>query len=566
MRLLLLAPFAIALAQPPQIRVDTGADRHAISKLIYGINEMGDADSSGRDQSLLGRVPFTARRWGGDNSVAYNWKLDADNTAGNWFFETFPKTKLKPAIADDLGLPAGTSFEQWVARNQKAGVKSLATVPIIGWTVNSNRAKDCAFSVRKYGPQKQTDVYAPDCGTGVKTDGKTNVVNDPNDVYMEVGPDFAQEWVATIAARYGSTDKGGVFLWELDNEPTWWHAVHRDIHPQFATFAEVLDRNIRWAKAIKAADPTALVGGATPPGWESYFYSAADLYAGWGTGPDYKYWNNPSDCKASNADGSCDGFLPWYLRKMREQEEQGGVRLMDYLDIHAYVGPDGLPEAYQAAKPEVEKLRMTSTRIFWDPDYMPAREDMRGMNRKWGTGTPQIVPRMKKWIGANYPGTKLAITEYNWGALDKMTGAIAQADLLGIFGREGVDLATIWASVPPASPAAFAWRMFLDYDGQGTGFGTVSVQGTTTDADTVSVFASENETGTVTVLLLNKSREDIEVPFEAPGLESRPIRVWRYSDANLKQITQGDDVNWGEDQRAKIALPALSMTMLVLPN
>ena len=173
---------------------------------------------------------------------------------------------------------------------------------------------------------------------------------------------------------------------------------------------------------------------------------------------------------------------------------------------------------------------------------------------------------MKKWIAANYPGTRLAITEYNWGALDKITGAIAQADILGIFGREGVDLATIWATVPPTSPAAFAWRMFLDYDGQGSGFGAISVQGATTDVDTVSVFASENETGTVTVLLLNKSLEDIEVPFEAPGLESRPIRVWRYSEADLKKIVPVDDASWGDDRRAKLALPALSMTMLVLPN
>ena len=47
------------------------------------------------------------------------------------------------------------------------------------------------------------------------------------------------------------------------------------------------------------------------------------------------------------------------------------------------------------------------------------------------------------------PAPALAITEYNWGALDHINGALAQADVLGIFGREGLDLATLWG--PPAA-------------------------------------------------------------------------------------------------------------------
>ena len=39
MRVLIFVPFALALAQPPQIRVDRGADRHTISKLVYGLND-----------------------------------------------------------------------------------------------------------------------------------------------------------------------------------------------------------------------------------------------------------------------------------------------------------------------------------------------------------------------------------------------------------------------------------------------------------------------------------------------------------------------------------------------
>ena len=43
---------------------------------------------------------------------------------------------------------------------------------------------------------------------------------------------------------------------------------------------------------------------------------------------------------------------------------------------------------------------------------------------------------MKKWVANDYPGTKTAITEYNWGGQEHINGALAQADILGIFGRE----------------------------------------------------------------------------------------------------------------------------------
>lgn len=555
-----LAAVLCVLAQAAELRVNTSAGRHPISRDIYGINEMGDADGNGKDTSLLGKLPVGSRRWGGDNSVAYNWQLDADNTASNWFFETFPKSKLAPATAAALNLTPGTSFEQWAERNKQAKVTSVATAPIIGWTVNSNRAKQCSFSVAKYGPQKQTDFWAPDCGTGVKPDGKTNITNDPLDTYQPVGPEFIGDWVKRMVERLGPADQGGIYLWDLDNEPTWWHAVHRDIHPQPATFDEVLDRNIRWAEAIKSADPTAKVGGATPPGWESYFYSATDLYAGWNTGPDYKYWNNPRDCKAHFEDGVCGGFLPWYLRQLKKYEDDHGLRLIDYLDIHAYVTPDGLTSKADPKKPEMEQTRLTATRLWWDPDYMPPIADIRAMDRKWSTGTPQLIRRMKRWIDGNYPGTKLAITEYNWGAPESITGALVQADLFGIFGREGVDLATIWGNPEPAQPAAFAWRMFLDYDGAGSAFGATSIEAQSTNPDQISLFAAQRDNGDITILAINKQTTPAQANLLIDGANSRILERWQYSAEDLTRILRKDDASLD----ATLELPAYSMTLFVL--
>lgn len=438
----------------------------------------------------------------------------------------------------------------------------MATVPIIGWTTATRTAKQCSYSLARYGAQRQTDVWAPDCGNGMKSDGKTAVANDPHDVYAEVGPDFAGDWIRHVTARTGSTAGGGVWMWELDNEPTWWHAVHRDVHPAYASFDEVLDRNVRWAAAIKSADPTALVGGATPPGWESYFYSTVDLYAGWNTGPDYKYWNNPRDCNAHSPGGKCLGFLPWYLDQMRQYEQRNGARLVDYLDIHAYVGPDGLPDKRDPARPDLERLRLTSTRTFWDPAYMPPRADMVAMDRKWGTGTPQVIPRMRAWIDQYYPGTKLAITEYNWGAPDDITGALAQADLLGIFGREGVDLATVWGPPKPDQPAAFAWRLFLDYDGQGSGFGQTSVSAMSADPGQLSIFAAERADGAITVLVLNKTPDSLAATVSLSGVPAASAQVWRYDANDLAHIVRLDDAP-ADGGQVPLVYPGYSATLLI---
>ena len=52
-----------------------------------------------------------------------------------------------------------------------------------------------------------------------------------------------------------------------------------------------------------------------------------------------------------------------------------------------------------------------------------------------------------------------------------MNGALAQADVLGIFGREQLGLATLWGAGRATDPWAYAFRMYRNYDGHGAGSG-----------------------------------------------------------------------------------------------
>ncbi len=94
------------------------------------------------------------------------------------------------------------------------------------------------------------------------------------------------------------------------------------------------------------------------------------------------------------------------------------------------------------------------------------------------------------------------------------SGALAQIDLLGIFGREGLDVATLWEpyadfiSTPEAEfvdkPVFWGMRLYRNYDGLGSQFGSTALLTTSSDESVVSAFAGARDDGATTVVLLNK--------------------------------------------------------------
>jgi uncharacterized protein (TIGR03437 family) len=542
---LLAALFVAAVSlrgQPaPALAVDAAANRHAISPWIYGINQWSDNGIQG-----VMRIPLV--RWGGDDATSFNWSASLKNNTGDnpWNYENY---SISPG------------FDAFHLRNLKTGSASLSTFPILDWLPKA--AGECSFSVKKYGPQKATAPDNADCGNGVLTNG-TTVNNDPNDAYIPVDPSFSQQWIKHEVATYGPGNAGGIRFWSLDNEPEWWDSVHNDVYKTAsngkpgASYDDMLARDIQNALAIKQADPTALVTGPVPGGWSGMLFSKQDMYAGWGKSP-YLYWDNPVDQKAHGG----VQWLPYYLQQMRAAETKNGFRLLDVLDVHAYITPSGLSGS--AGNAAMETLRMTSTRALWDPNYtVPGGgyEDATGAEQ-----APQMVPRLRQWVADNYPGTMTGITEYNWGAQDTITGAIAQADILGIFGRENLDLATVWPNtLTPQNPAAFSFMMFLNYDGNGNQFGDTSVSATSSNPDLLSIFAAQRTDSSLTVLVLNKTAGAITDTINLANFNpSGTAEVWQYSSANNHAIVRQPDLSFS-GTTLSATFPSYSMTLFVIPQ
>ena len=362
-----------------------------------------------------------------------------------------------------------------VASDASVGAKTLGTIPVNGWVAKDGTS--CSFPASKYVGQQLIDS-GRGCGNGVYPQGVsgcTNVNgcdvtgNDPTFTSTRIDPpSWAGNWVTYLVSKFGTAANGGVSVYDLDNEPSWWDAVHRDVHPLPFTYDEVTNNGIATAQAIKIADPTAEVSGPVLDYWWAYFYSKKDIESGWGTGPCYTPWSNPIDRSAHNG----VPMIEYYLQQFKAYEAAHGTRLLDYLDLHTYFAPD-YPDPTNnsdslafstAGDTGAQQARLNSTRVFWDPTYTDPNfvQPNYTTDANYTTNcsppaqAPQVIPMMRAWVANDYPGTKLAITEYNWGGQEHINGALAQADILGIFGREGLDLGTLWG--PPGSGQTSSWH------------------------------------------------------------------------------------------------------------
>jgi hypothetical protein len=500
-----------------------------IPDTIYGVNFA--------DQVLATELRLPINRWGGNATTRYNWQVDSSNRGSDWFFENIPNE-----VANPSQLPHGSHADQFVAQNQATGTETLLTIPMIGWAPN-DRQYNCGFSVTMYGPQQQIDPWRPDCGNGLNQGGGEITGNNPLDTSLAIGPSFISGWIDHLMSNFGGANGNGVQFYALDNEPMLWHHTHRDVHPNPVGYDELLSRSKQYGQAIKDQDPNAMVLGPTVWGWTAYFYSAIDAESG--------NWGNPPD---RNAHGGIP-LVPWFLMQMNSYEQRQNIRILDYLDLHNYPQASGVALS-PAGNATTQALRLRSTRSLWDPTYV---------DESWINEPVRLIPLMKEWVNTYYPGTKLAITEYNWGGLEHINGALAQADVLGIFGREGLDLATLWQ--PPAlnQPGSFAFRMYRNYDGQGGVFGNQRLTATSSDQGVLSVYAAKRSTdGAVTIMIVNKSGQSLTSSLLLSGLSSgATAEVYRYSETNLQSILRQPDSSV-QNNTLTLSYPANSITLLVI--
>ena len=522
----------IVEAQNPAItvNVDVGANRKPINPQIYGVAHASTTQLRDLNSPL--------NRSGGNPLTRYNWQQNADNRANDWYYQSIAYSNSTP----------GEGGDSFITNSRAAGAEPMLTIPTIGWVakVGPNRSKLCSFSIAKYGPQQGNDwQWFPDAGNGVRASGGDVTGNDPNDANVPSDSTFQQQWVQHLVNRWGTASGNGLKYYILDNEPSIWHATHRDVHPTGANMEEVRNKMIDYAMKIKAVDPSALVVGPEEWGWSGYILSGYDQQWGSRFG-----WSNLPDRAAH---GGAD-YLPWVLDQVRQASTTAGQRLLDVFTVHYY--PQG-GEFGDDTSQSMQLRRNRSTRSLWDPNYV---------DETWINDRVRLIPRLKGWVATYYPGTKIGITEYNWGAEGHINGATSQADIYGIFGREGLDMGARWTTPSSSTPTYKAMKMYRNYDGNKSTFGDTSVSATVPNPDNLSAFAAQRSTdNAVTVMLVNKvlsgsTPVTVNLTNFSPGSVSQ---VWQLTSSN--SINRLADATVSSN-RVTLTLPPQSVTLLVIPR
>lgn len=516
------------LAQTVTVNVDAAADRHRIHPDIYGLNFATTAQ--------LQELRVTVNRSGGNTTTRYNWKQNAANHANDWYYESL---EHGPAMA-------GAEVDDFIAATKAGGAHPMITIPMIGWVakMGPNRQRLCSFSIAKYGAQQANDwQWFPDAGNGRRPDASLITGNDPNDASMLVDAAYMGEWVDHLVAKWGHASNTGVRYYILDNEPSIWHGTHRDVRPTAPTMDEMWEKMLDYGGKIKERDPHAIVLAPEEWGWSGYFMSGFDQQ--WSAA--HQQWSNTPDRVAH---GGWD-YLPWMLSRLHEYRIYNGRPLVDVFTIHYY--PQGGEYWPPNNANDMQLRRNRSTRALWDANYA---------DESWIGDRVRLIPRFKEWIDRYYPGIPLGITEYSWGADDHISGGIAQADILGIFGRENLDMATRWTTPETGTPPYNAFRMYRNYDGAGKGFGDISVRATTPNPDNVAAFAAlRSSDQALTVMLINKQLSatasvSLQLANYAP---TGNAQQWRMTAAGISRLS---DVAAG----TTLSLPAQSVTLLVFPG
>src|SRR5579862_1300314 len=488
-----------------------GAKQTRISPYIYGNNQP--------HWKSAGKL-YTLTRIGGNRMTAYNWENNASNAGSDWQHQS----------DNNLGGGdiAGEAMRTGVSAALAAGASCIVTVPCAGFVAadklgggDVNKTPDylnkrfCVSLPEKGAPF----AYPPDL-----TDGK---------VYQD---EFV--WWLEKTFPGARTDARRTLFYDLDNEPDLWPETHKRIHPNKVSYDELAKLNIAYATAIKKVAPKALIFGFVSYGWNGFVSL-----------------QNAPDAHGRN-------FIDFYLQEMRKAEAAAGHRLVDVLDLHWY------PEARGGGKriteddaaPAVAAARIQAPRSLWDGSYT---------EKSWIADSIRqpirLLPRVREQIEKQYPGTKLAHSEYYYGGGADISGGLAEADALGIFGREGLFAACLWHTGRTDDRfihAAFA--MFRDYDGMSGAFGSMGLAVSGGDPACASVYASLDDARRVVVVAINKTAAALPVKIvfkECP--QAGRASVYRLIAAKPAPSAEGE-LKIAAGGTIETELPAQSVTTMVL--
>ncbi|GAC1667068.1 MAG: hypothetical protein NVS9B4_22870 [Candidatus Acidiferrum sp.] len=455
---------------------------HPISPFIYGINFY----SPTTDPPLL-----TLDRAGGNRWTAYNWETNASNAGNDYLFQSDDYLARNLPLAD-RAIP-GEVARTFIAADRTANMASLITVQLQG-LVSADEAGPVSVTNPPDLSRFKTVIYKKSSVPSAPPFTLTPDTTAPN-VYMDEFVWALDKKLPPLSGQPGifAANAAHPTFVSLDNEPELWNTTHLEVQgPKRISSDTYIANTISLATALKAQFPEMVIFGPVHYGFQG-------IYS----------WQN----ELTPTPGGANWFPDKYLTALKTASGTGKP-LVDVYDFHWY------PEDYDASGTRILDMKGTSLsdaqvqlivqspRNLWDPTFTDAGNSNPWVYNELGHTPINILGRLQSKINAEFPGMKLAVTEYQSGGWNHIAGTIAQADSLGIFGSQGLFAANFW---PPGgttySYALAGFRAFRGFDGATASFGDTSVQATSSSVQDVMVYASTDTTapGRVVFVAINRS-------------------------------------------------------------
>ncbi len=495
-----------------------------ISPYIYGVNDVDPVDTHA-----------TVRRLGGNRMTGYNWTNNASNAGSDWH-QTSDEWLLRPSHKyTDCDQPGAYRRAFRGSDPESTGWIPLMTVPMAGYVAaDKNWAR---FRKRK---------SAPSIATGKKSSSTRKSPYHPQRPSPNDPIVYEDEFINFMVSNFKKADEGGVRFYDLDNEPGIWPTTHPRLHPEKNRVCwEMRNKTEAAAENILRVDPSAIIFGAVCYGWQEFMTL-----------------QEAPESKDASLTQTFPTYLDFYLDFIHHLQEAYHKRLVQVLDLHWY------PEAQGGGKritendisPDCVEARLQAPRSLWDPGYVE-----KSWITQWSTkGQPiQLIPWVKEKIDKLCPGTQLAFSEYDYGGGGHVSGGIAQADVLGIFGKYGIFMSSYWGDLKPYNRAAL--KLYRNYDGKNASIGDTAVSAATEDVTKTSCYAATDSKtpGVLWVVVLNKNQKDsVHDKFKLQGKGTYGSYEAYSFDANSPDIklVKKDKV---DKVHFDYSLPPLSATLFV---
>jgi hypothetical protein len=509
------------------VTIDFSRATHPVSPYLYGRNNSlsGNPGSGFTPEwtKLKDAGVRFFREGGGNNSTKYNWRLKISSHP-DWYNNVYANDWSYAAKALQDNIPSAQGMWSF----QLIGKAAMTS---------ANNFNDWGYNNSQWWEGVAQNLAG---GGEVKASGGPKALKEGDpDLYLQNWTAdsttlILNEWFNKLALK-----KEKLQYWSMDNEPEIWNGTHDDVMPTQITAEQFMQRYFEVARKAREKYPDIKLVGPVPAN-------------------EWQWYNWPSGISSG---GRNYPWLEYFIKRVAEEQEATGVRLLDVLDIHFYPGSTNAEQIVQYH------------RVYFDKNYIfPEANGVKNVSGSWNANENKeyIFVRCKEWlekyIGSDH-GVTFSVSETGIPEINTKTTAVWYGSTLGEFMKHPeMEIFTPW------SWQKGMWEvlhLFSRYNK------TEYVQATSSEEEFVSAYSTINASeDSLSVVLINRaasSVKNITVNFNGFDLTDESFETLSLSNLSASETFISHTQNalkkatiTPTSNSISISVPAMSITTLRL--